>query len=510
METIELDNNRFLKLESVIELASVLSGQNNFDEVLRLVTKKSSDLLNADAALIMMLNPSTHRTIKTIVSEEKNKDLKKLKLVHTNISGWVIKNQKSFFSSDIRADDRFTSNLFIEISFLSIICLPIKSGGNVIGTLFFLRESGKESYKESDLLFAEKLLHVVTPYLYNVQSIQEFFICPLPEESIIKKYNEFGLIGRSSKFIEMLKSIEAASKCNVRVLLEGETGTGKELVAKAIYKLSQRYNNKFVVVDCGAIPANLIESELFGHVKGAFTGANYDRKGLLESSNGGTLFIDEINCLPFEVQSKFLRFLQENEFRPLGSNITKNSVVRVIAASNISLASLVNKKLFREDLFFRLNVYPIYIPSLNERQEDINYLANHFLKKFAQLQNKSAELFDNEITLLLNQRKWTGNIRELENFVERIISLIGKDVKIIKADLLSKEMKDELKRINDCFSEMDSSHSLNDILSRTEENLIRQALVNYSWNQTKAAQSLKIPEQTLRYKMNKYGIHKSS
>jgi len=168
----------------------------------------------------------------------------------------------------------------------------------------------------------------------------------------------------------------------VRILLEGENGTGKELVAHAVHQLSSRSEKKFVGIDCGAIQPNLVESELFGHVKGAFTGATMDRMGLFEEANGGTLFMDEINNLPVEMQSKLLRVLQDEEIRPVGSNQIRKINVRIITASSSSLKKLVNENKFREDLYYRLNVYPIYVPMLKERIEDIPLLAEHFLKKF--------------------------------------------------------------------------------------------------------------------------------
>ena len=197
-----------------------------------------------------------------------------------------------------------------------------------------------------------------------------------------------------------------------------------------------------------------------------------------------------------------------NEIRPLGSNNTKKVDVRVIAATNSPLSKLVYQKQFREDLYYRLNVYPIHIPTLEERQQDILYLANHFLKKFAQQYRKSAEAFDSEIALFMERKRWKGNIRELENFVERILTSTPAEEKIVKVEDFNKEIKDELQKIYSDSLEEVSSQSLNELLSRTEENLIRQALVNCKWNQTKAAIFLKIPEQTLRYKMNKYGINK--
>ena len=291
-------------------------------------------------------------------------------------------------------------------------------------------------------------------------------------------------------------------------MLEGETGTGKEVVAKAIHKASFLSDKKFVVVDCAAIPENLIESELFGHVKGAFTGAIKDKRGIIEEADGGTLFIDEINHLQRDAQIKLLRFLQEKEFRSIGSNQVKKSNVRIIAASSVKLGKLVKEEKMREELFYRLNVYPIYIPTLNDRFEDIMLLAHHFVRKFALQQNKTVETFDTEIMEYLIHRHWAGNIRELENFIERIVTLSPVNEKIIYRNSLPGEHLEEMQNLKKSKSITGSKLSLTGKITEIEIQIIREALVNNNWNQSKAASALNIPEQTLRYKMHKLKISK--
>lgn len=320
------------------------------------------------------------------------------------------------------------------------------------------------------------------------------------------KYEALGLIGKSKKFIELLQAIEAAARCEVRVLLEGASGTGKELIARAIHRLSNRSDRPFLAIDCGAIAANLIESELFGHVKGAFTGAISDRKGLLEEANGGTLFMDEIANLPIDMQAKFMRVLQEGEVRPVGSNKIRHVDVRLIVASSSSLRKLVDEQKFREDLFFRLHVYPIRVPSLDDRQDDVALLANHFLKKFAAEQGKPAESFHEAILDFMQQRHWAGNIRELENLVERLVTLAGPKMAILERDLLPQELHKEMKKIEAGQQDAGIIKPLYESLSEYEEQLLRQALAANNWNIAKTARALRIAEQTLRYKMGNLGI----
>lgn len=495
------------KLESVIELAQVLSQQSDYEEVLRLIVEKASGLLNSDSALIMMINPKTRTTVKTIYSDSSSGD-EQNHFVHTNISGWVIINNHPLLSADIKSDNRFRKKLFEKVNAKSALCVPFRVENIIIGTLLLLNNEGNSSFSELDLSLIEKFAAVVSPFLHCTQDIAEYFISPLPKTVLIGKYGILGLLGKSEKFIELLQSIEAAARCDVRILLEGENGTGKELVARAVHQLSSRSEKKFVAIDCGAIQPNLVESELFGHVKGAFTGATIDRIGLFEEANGGALFMDEINNLPVDMQSKLLRVLQDEEIRPVGSNQIRKINVRVITASSSSLQKLVNENKFREDLYYRLNVYPIYVPTLKERIEDIPLLAEHFLKKFSLEQDKEITEIQEEVLDYLKQRHWAGNIRELENFIERLVTLAAKNQKVIDRKMLPAESQKELKKLKKDFQENLPAKSLSESLTEYEEELIRSSLKSCNWNQSKAARMLNISEHDIRYKMKKLNIKK--
>ena len=496
------------KIESLIELASVLAKQNDFQETLRLVAENASCLMKAETSLIMMINPKTRETVKTLYNEAEDVENNPYKFVHTYISGWVFDKNCGFLSKNIREDSRFNKELFKDINLQSVMCVPFTVEGVIIGTLLLLNKFEEYIFTESDFSFLEKFTAIVSPYLRDVQKIQQYFNAPLPQESLLKKYEANGLLGKSKKFIQLLQTIESAARCDVRVLLDGQSGTGKELIAKAIHQYSSRNNHKFIAIDCGAIPSNLIESELFGHIKGAFTGANFSRKGLLEEANGGTFFMDEINNLPMELQAKLLRFLQENEIRPIGSNETCKVDVRIIAASSVSLKQLVEEQKFREDLFYRLYVYPISVPSLNERCEDIPLLANYFLKKYSLEQQKKIEMFHEEILDFLKYHSWSGNIRELENFVERLVTLAPSEMKIIDASILPADFQEEWKKAEAVSPKYDMSNSLEKNLLDYEIKLIRKVLIECNWNQSKAARQLNISETTIRYKMNKLDINK--
>src|SRR5579872_4970171 len=229
------------------------------------------------------------------------------------------------------------------------------------------------------------------------------------------------LIGSSPKFRALLTVVERVAPVDSAVLIQGETGTGKEVIARAIHEASPRRGNRFVALNCAAIPAALLESELFGHERGAFTGACTQTKGRFQIADGGTLFLDEIGDMPLELQPKLLRALQEREFERLGSAQTVRVNVRVIAATNQDLAELVSKKLFRIDLFYRLNVIPLCLPPLRERVQDILPLTEFFVARFAARLNKTIDSIPDEVIAVLKAHDWPGNIRELQNFIERAV-----------------------------------------------------------------------------------------
>ncbi|HSL90961.1 MAG TPA: sigma-54 dependent transcriptional regulator, partial [Ignavibacteriaceae bacterium] len=435
-------------------------------------------------------------------------DLASIHMINLNISGWVLKNRKSFLTNNLPEDKRFSGGSLNNCVINSAVGSLLLANSKPIGLLLLLSNGSGRKFSELDVEYANKLSAVISPFINRTDKIHQYFTCVLPENELLVKYSKLGLVGKSKRFIDLLKSIESASRCDVRVLLEGDTGTGKEIVAKAIHKLSSRSDKNFMVLDCASIQDNLIESELFGHTKGSFTGAVKDRPGIIEEANGGTLFIDEINHLPQDMQVKFLRFLQEKEFRPVGSNQIKKSDVRIITASSIPLNELVKEKKMREELLYRLNVYPIRIPSLNDRSEDIMLLTHHFIKIFASQQNKPLESLDTEIMKFMIHKNWAGNIRELENFIERIVTLAPLDEKIIFKNSLPAEHLEEFLNAKSNTLYSGSKKSLAETLEEIEVQILREALINNNWNQSKAAASLSIPEQTLRYKMHKHSIAK--
>jgi transcriptional regulator with GAF, ATPase, and Fis domain len=309
------------------------------------------------------------------------------------------------------------------------------------------------------------------------------------------KMANLDLIGSSPKFQAVLRDVDRIAPVDSAVLIQGETGTGKEVIARAIHEASPRRNNRFVALNCAAIPSTLLESELFGHERGAFTGACTQTKGRFQAADGGTLFLDEIGDMPLELQPKLLRALQEREFERLGSGQTIRVNVRVVAATNQDLAELVAKKLFRADLYYRLNVIPICLPPLRERVQDISALTEFFVAKFAARLNKTIDSIPDEVIAVLQAHDWPGNIRELQNFIERAMLYSPGSVLRLPLDL-----KPTVKQ---------SSESASRTLADADREHILETLEQANWligGQDGAANRLGLPRTTLIYKMRKLGI----
>jgi formate hydrogenlyase transcriptional activator len=303
------------------------------------------------------------------------------------------------------------------------------------------------------------------------------------------------LIGSSPKFRALMTEVERVAPVDSAVLIQGETGTGKEVIARAIHEASPRRHNRFVALNCAAIPSALLESELFGHERGAFTGAWAQTKGRFQMADGGTLFLDEIGDMPLELQPKLLRALQEREFERLGSTQTVRVNVRVVAATNQDLGQLVAKKLFRADLFYRLNVIPLYLPPLRERIQDILPLTEFFVAKFAACLNRPIDSIPDEVIEVLKAHDWPGNIRELQNTIERAVLFSPGSVLRLPLDL-----KQTVKQ---------SSESTARTLADADREHILETLTQTDWmigGQDGAANRLGLPRTTLIYKMRKLGI----
>ena len=310
------------------------------------------------------------------------------------------------------------------------------------------------------------------------------------------------VIGKSKKMLEVFDLIKRVAPTNAAVLINGESGTGKEVAVKVIHQNSLQADKPFVAVNCAAIPEELLESELFGHAKGSFTGAHQKRLGLFEEADGGTIFLDEIGDMSLGLQAKLLRVLQDKQIKPVGENTYKQVNVRVIAATHRDLRLAIKQGKFREDLFFRLNVISITLPPLREREDDIILLAQHFLRKFSSLHHTGAKNFTKDALGYLMRRHWPGNVRELENTIERAVVLST------GPEIGEKDIKEEEKTAVSDFEKSGTGSYLT--LKELEKKYINLILNKTEWKKDKAARILDIDRTTLYRKLNDYDFKQES
>ncbi len=332
-------------------------------------------------------------------------------------------------------------------------------------------------------------------------------------QELSERYAFSNILGKSGAMQEIFRLIEKVAPTDSTVLIRGESGTGKELIARALHYHSLRKKEKFITVDCGALPETLLESELFGHVKGSFTGAIVTKRGLLEVANGGTFFLDEVGDLSVGIQSKLLRVLQEKEFRQVGGIKSIKVDVRLIAATNKNIEKMIDNGSFREDLFYRINVVPIHLPSLRERKEDIPLLVHHFLEVYNKKKSKQIKGVSAEAMNLLMDFEWPGNVRELEHIIERLVIMSEGDIieseqlpiqvvgKRVCFNITTPKTNEELKKLRKQLREK--------AIENIEHAFVIDALKRNEWNVSKAARDVGMKRQNLQAMMRKYNIQSS-
>ncbi len=427
--------------------------------------------------------------------------------VGEGITGRVIQTGQPYVIPQISKEplflNRTATRRTVSDQELSFICVPVKKGNQVVGALSVDRlydpayslEDGERLLSIVATMIAQHVINLETVYLEKEQLRQEN---QKLRDELARKYRITNIIGNSGKIKEVFQMISQVSRSNATVLIRGESGTGKELVASAIHYASARARNPFIKVNCAAMPSTLIESELFGHEKGSFTGALRQKIGKFELAHRGTIFLDEIGTISLEVQAKLLRALQEKEFERVGGSQVIKTDVRILAATNKNLEEAVKAGEFREDLYYRLNVFPIYIPPLRERKTDILLLSDFFLEKYAAENHKDIRSFSRTTIDMLMQYHWPGNVRELENCIERAVLLCEENV------IQTYHLPPSLQTVNHYQSAPGAT--LDEAVENLERDRIVDALKTTRGNMAKSAYMLGITERQIAYKAKKYGI----
>ncbi len=500
--------NDFERLFNILRSAS---SSLQIEKILELILSEAVSLCRANHGSIILFDPDKKQIVKTLIRSEDSKRVKIDNYLNNLLAGWVYDNQKTLLTDNLI--DSFNEKLIKEKyrDITSVLSAPITEKQKILGVINLVSLNDEYRFGDREIQLIEYLVIQCVNIIVNANLHESLFReTNRLRNELDKKYAFREVIGNSPKLREVFSLLERIIPTDARVMIEGESGTGKELIARILHYNGPHKNGPFVGVDCGAFPENLLESELFGYVKGAFTGATKDKTGLYEEAQNGTLFLDEITNMPVNIQSKLLRALQEGEIRPVGSTKFKKMHVRVISAASDSLVQRMQEGKFRQDLYYRLNVVNVKLPPLRERYEDIPILANHFLEKYAKKYHKNVAGLNSETLNILESYPWPGNIRELENIMERIIILIDPGKTNISTELLPNEIRTYSPNFSVKKNSINNAGTLS-IKNRQlnyEKKMLIESLAKNNWNQSLAAKELDIHESTIRYKMRKLRIKK--
>jgi Nif-specific regulatory protein len=492
-------------LNLVFEFTKALANLDNtellMDDVLGMLKSEGFDY-----AAVKVVDPVSEEIIIRNASGLSNEARQKGRYkVGEGITGTVVKTGEPIVIRNVGEDSRFLNRTEAKTrNDSAFYCYPIKIGDSVIGAL-----SAMESAPDASTFKKHtELLQTLAPIIGQSLLIHERFErdrIKLEQENLHlrselqSKRRLSNFIGNSSKMQQVFDQIRMVANSSATVLIQGENGTGKELVADTIHYSSSRSSGPFIKVNCAALPENLLESELFGHEKGSFTGAMQQKKGRFELADQGTLFLDEIGEINPSIQIKLLRFLQSREFERVGGVKTIQSNLRIICATNKNLEEEIKKGNFREDLYYRLNVFPVFVPSLRERKTDITLLADFFLDKYSRENNKLVRRLSTPAIEMLHSYHWPGNVRELENCIERAILVCNSDT--IRAQDLPPSLQ-----TSETTSSINEEWSMPEAVTHLETEMITEALKSLGGHQGKTAKKLGITERQLGYKIKKYNI----
>jgi Nif-specific regulatory protein len=504
------------ELELLHEVSASLQAFSDLHDLLRHIMQKIKTAFGIEGASIALHDPDKKEFYFIRTVEELNgrntAEAEPMRFPDDyGVGGWVFRENRSVIIPDVGNDERFANTLNLQQKFQtrSMICIPLSTRKARIGVLYALNKI-KGTFTDHEAHLLEVLAGPIAVSIENARLYGELkqHADHLASENVrlqAEVQNRFhlqGVIGSCAAMEKVFNLVEKVINNTTSVLIQGETGTGKEMIARVIHYSGPLRDKPFVAENCGALSENLLESELFGHVKGAFTGAVSDKKGLFEMADGGTVFLDEIADMPAAMQIKLLRVLQEGQVRPVGGSDIIRVNFRLIASSNRDLYQEVAKGRFRDDLFYRIQVFPIILPPLKERREDIPMLTTHFLGKCSKKFNMPLGRVKPTAMEMLSRFDWPGNIRELENEIERAVCLAGPD-QDIGIDCLSEKIT---AISEDEPPESPSDATLQQTVARLEKKMIIDALRKSGGNRSQAARTLGLTRQGLLNKIGRYEI----
>lgn len=489
-------------LSALLEVSKVLNSSFELEKNLSKTMRVLGDFLEMERGSVFLLDQNS-RELKIVAAHGLTKEqIERGKYqIGEGIVGRVIGKGTPLVIPNVGEEPLFLNKTGARIgkTGVSFLCVPISFKGTAIGVL-----SADRIFKDQTVTVDEdiRVLEIISSIIAQYVVLWRHYRDSEDEKEILKlqlkgKYSLPNIIGTSDKMQEVFESVHRVADSKATVILYGESGTGKELIAKSIHYMSPRAKAAFIKFNCASIPEGLLESELFGHEKGAFTGAVNVRKGRFELANGGTILLDEVGDLPLNLQPKILRVLQEREFERVGGEKTIKVDVRLIAATSRNLEELVARGHFREDLFYRLNVVPIFMPALRERKEDIPLLVEFFLRRFNEENNKHVSISPEALRVLI-EYAWPGNVRELENTMERLVVMSGRD------SIKPSDLPINLKLPSP--EEVMQKESLRAGIEDIEKSSILDALGKTGWVQARAARMIGLTPRQIGYKIKKHGL----
>ncbi|UCE19257.1 MAG: sigma-54-dependent Fis family transcriptional regulator, partial [Gemmatimonadota bacterium] len=476
----------FQKFQTLYDIGKLVTSERDIEKLLRLSMDKVVEVTQAERGMIILVDEEK-RTCFEVARNLRKQEIKGPEFeVSRNIIDEVLRNGEGLFVANALDHPQFREAESVKkLKLLSVLCMPIKIERKLLGVIYIDNRRMSDLFKESTLdlvrCFSEQIAIAVDNALAQkaLQNRTEQL-----DHELRARYQFESIIGSHPRMVEVLKLIGKVADTDATVFIYGESGTGKELVARALHYNSSRSEQLFVAFNCAALPENLLESELFGHVKGAFTGAVTNKQGKFEAARDGTLFLDEIGEMSPNLQVKLLRVLQEGEFSPLGSVETRVSNARIVAATNKEPKKLVAEGQLREDLYYRLNIVPVFLPSLRERREDIPLLTDHFLNRHGDPSCKKPLKLSGQAQSAILRYDFPGNVRELENIIKRAVILASGDV--IELTDLPQEIQDA-GGLED--KELSFKDAKKDSVERFERNYIVRKLQEHGGNLSRAAEA---------------------